>query len=335
MHRIVILMCFALGAYGPVAGQSILPSFGDSRTGTSGLAFLKIAPDAASTGMAGSYLAKAEGSAALFWNPAGITFLDSGQTAEIAANHTSYFADVNLSNATAIYRQSFTKYWGVSLTSLLSPEMEVTTEFEPNGNGQTYQFNNFALGLTYAQILTDQFRFGVTLRYAYEGFYNVETHNGLVDFGFQYDIGIRGLGFGVAVSNFGFNVRPDGSVRMLTLEGEQEADASFEDIQAPAAFRLGVKGDLYRQGDYAVLATAQLNHPTDNNETYALGVEANYKQLLYLRTGYPFATDENPWPSAGIGVQVPRRFGRLRFDYSYNNPEILEDLHRFSLGVIL
>lgn len=331
-----VLACFWLAL--PLraqAQQSVLPSFGDSRTGTSGLQFLKIAPDARSTGMAGAYLSQAGGADAVFWNPAGITRIDSGRKADFAGHHTTYFGDVDVNYGAAALRQSFTRYWGVTFTSLTSPEMDVTTEFQPDGTGQTYRYSNFALGLTYAQILTDQFSFGVTLKYAYEGFYNIETHNGLVDFGFQYDIGLQGIGFGVAVSNFGFNVRPDGSVQLLDVDGEPREGGSFEEVSAPASFRLGVQGDVLRNEDFAVVLNGQLNHPTDNNETYALGAEGSYKERFFLRTGYLFAADEDRWPSLGMGIALPQRFGALRFDYSFNNLSTLGALHRLGLGVTI
>ena len=325
----MLLMCI------PARGQqSVFPSFGDSRTGTAGLQFLKIAPDARSTGLGGAYLAKAEGADALYWNPAGITRMDSGRKADFAAHHTSYFGDVGVNYGTAALRQSFTRYWGVSILSLNSAEMDVTTELQPDGTGQTYRYNNIALGLSYAQILTDQFSFGVTLKYAYEGFYNIETHNGLIDLGFQYDIGLQGLGFGVAVSNFGFNVKPDGTVRLLDVSGERDStNTSFEDIAAPASFRLGVKGDLWSNEDFLVQLNGQLNHPTDNNETYALGSEVSYKDRFFLRTGYLFGADDSRMPSLGLGIALPQRFGALRFDYSFNNIGNLGDLHRLGLGL--
>jgi hypothetical protein len=77
---------------------------------------------------------------------------------------------------------------------------------------------------------------------------------------------------------------------------------------------------------------AQLNHPTDNNETFAVGAEYGYKRLLFARTGWEFGSDEAyTFPTAGLGIRLPRKFGDFRFDYSLVTKSRMGNSHRLSL----
>jgi len=62
-----------------IAQAQILPTFGNSRTGGSGMQFLKIAPDARSAAMSGSVVGLVNDASAMYWNPAGITSIDTGK----------------------------------------------------------------------------------------------------------------------------------------------------------------------------------------------------------------------------------------------------------------
>ncbi|RYD81781.1 MAG: hypothetical protein EOP53_05475, partial [Sphingobacteriales bacterium] len=86
----------------PVKAQ-ILPSFGNSRTGTSGMQFLKIVPDARSAGMSGAYHAVVNDVSALYWNSSGITHSDS-QRYQLQFGQTLYFAGVDMSYLGMVYR---------------------------------------------------------------------------------------------------------------------------------------------------------------------------------------------------------------------------------------
>ena len=83
--------------------------------------------------------------------------------------------------------------------------------------------------------------------------------------------------------------------------------------------------------DRLLTIAAQLNHPTDNNESYNFGVEYQWHQLLHVRTGYQFGVDENYLPSFGLGLLVKRKFGNIRFDYGFQAKKLLGVIHRITL----
>jgi hypothetical protein len=316
----------------PLRAQ-LLPSFGDSRAGTTGMQFLKIAPDARSAGMAGVYHALTDDVASLYWNPAGLCGLDSNRI-HTQLGYTAYFADVSLNYGGLVYRVSDNTLIGLSLTYLNSGVMDVTTEFMPFGNGQTFRAGNTGVSLSLARQLTSQFRFGITGRYVNEQIAGLTTHNGVFDFGFQYDIGLANTRFSVGLSNFGFNTQPQGDLVIENLEGPVIIN-QFEEISVPAVFRLGIAWDPVSREEHRLTMAAQLNHPTDNAETYGVGFEYAWRELLLLRTGYLLGLDQASLPSAGFGVYLPRRYGNLRIDYGFSHRANLGAEHRLTLGISL
>ena len=308
----------------------ILPAFGGSRTGTTGFQFLKISPDAYSSGIAEATIASESGINGLFWNPASIAAVDS-QRLHLSINHLSYFAGINMESVGTVYRLDDDRALGFSLIYLSSGEMDVTTEFHPFGTGQTFSAVNLAFGVTYAQFLTDNFNYGLTAKFVQESIAGINTSTAMFDFGFQYDVGISNLRFAVNLSNFGFSAKPNGEIPVIGLEEESTA-SEFQQINSPTIFRLGLAYDIIKKEKNKLTLLGQLNHPTDNNETFNLAAEYNFNNLLYLRTGYQFGQDEFTYPSAGLGLKLKRYFGVIDINYAFTAKERLGQNHRISFG---
>ena len=330
LFRSVLALAMILSSSNLLTAQ-LLPSFGDSRTGTSGMQFLKIAPDARSMGMAGAYTAIVDDLSAVYWNPAGLTGLDSSRL-HAQLGYTEYFAGIGMQFGAAAYRLSPNTVIAGGLVYLNSGDMDVTTEFQPLGTGQTFQTADMGLSATLASQLTERFSFGVTARYVNERIASVSTHNAVFDFGFQYDIGLANTRFAVGFSNFGFNTSPAGEIEVTGVEGSQMV-TDFEEISIPAVFRLGLAWDPIRNDWHRFTVAAQLNHPTDNNETYGLGLEYAWRSLMVVRAGYLFGQDQGSLPSAGFGIWLPKRYGRMRLDYGFSHHARLGSVHRLGLGV--
>lgn len=326
-----ILFLFTFSSAVAVAQNSWLPAYGNSRTGITGMQFLKIAPDARSAGLAGNVLPVANDLSSVYWNAAGLTQLDT-QKFHFQFGHTNYFAGLGLNYGAAAFKFKHQGALALSIINLSTGEIPVTTEFQPFGTGETYTVNSFSAGLTYAQKLTDQFAFGITGKYAREALAGVVTNNALFDLGLNYDIGKANTRFAVGISNFGFNVQPDGSLQRLTLNNKTQV-SSFESVSVPAIFRLGFAWDAIKNAQHTLTGIAQLNHPTDNNESFGIGAEYAWKKTFFARTGYEFGQDESGLPAFGIGVRTQRNFGMLKFDYGFNNKDRLGSTHRFTLQI--
>lgn len=329
LWRLLLLSVFTLN--GVLAQCQLLPSFGDSRTGTTGFQFLKIAPDARGAALAESFIAIVDDPSALFWNPAGIARMDTFGW-QVAGGHTSYFAGINLQHLAIVRQVGYETYLGAGLVYLNSGDMPVTTEFQPFGTGQTFRAVNMAIGISLAQRLTENFNFGITAKYILESMADIMASAMVFDFGFQYDVGIANTKFAVGISNFGFNASPKGEIEVTTLSGTKTI-TEFEEIGVPTVFRLGFAWDMVKKKDHLVTLCTQLNHPTDNNETLGFGAEYVWHNLLKLRCGYMFGADEKGIPSFGFGVKLKRRFGAFSLDYGFVQKNKLGVTNRLSFGI--
>lgn len=332
MPKALFILIFTLSSC--FAQAQVLPSFGDSRTATTGMQFLKIPVDARGTALAGAVCATVADPSAMYWNPAGITHVDTGKFVFQLA-HTRYFANTKMNYAAGVFKSGPQSFVGIQVQSMDYGEMMETTEFQPTGTGRTFTMSNYLIGATFARVLTESFSIGITGKLAHEGIPNVALNNVMFDLGFQYAVGVRNTKFSVTMSNFGFSVKPKGEIQLLDFSTGTTPKNSFESVSVPAIFRLGICTDVWRKNQHAITSAVQLNHPTDNNETIALGAEYIYKSFLFLRTGYELGQDVQSSPSAGFGFKLRRRFGGVGFDYGFVQKNTLGSIHRLTLQVIL
>jgi hypothetical protein len=206
-----------------------------------------------------------------------------------------------------------------------------TTEFEPTGTGRNVLMGSTSIGVTFAKILTNNFSFGLQTKFAQEVIANVSVNNVLFDLGLTYNIGIKNARFGVTFSNFGLNVAPTGDVTILKMNNES-AKSDFTPLSAPAIFRLGFAIDPINDGTNILTTAAQLNHPTDNNETLAAGLEYSWRKIVFARSGWEFGLDEaNNFPTIGFGIKLPRTFGNFGVDYGLVSKSRIGNIHRIGL----
>lgn len=329
-----VLVAALLATTLPARAQ-ILPAFGNDRKGTAGFQFLKIPVDARSAAMGETVVANAFDASALFWNPALAAQADGAQ---VGIGHTAYYAGINLESVAAIYHVgAFTL--GASVQALNSGEMEVTTEFEPTGTGETFRLVDVAAGLTVAQQLTDLFSYGVTLRYVQESVVNLTTRTGTMDLGIFYRVGTTGAQMAVAIRNLGIDASPRGTIERVVVGGDGVVvEDDFESITPPTTFLLGLSYDVFHQdARNDLLLSGQLTHLNDNAEAFNIGVEYVWDRTLILRGGYRFGVDEYDLPSLGAGLLIPGLGDNLgvRFDYAFSHLERLGTVHRVGLNLSL
>lgn len=328
---IVLMLCLTTEG----VARNVFPSFGSSRSGTSGFQFLKIGVDARSAGMAYSNIADSKDASSLFWNPALAAQMGQNQ---FFLGHTAYFTDISLNYGAYVHRYRNMAF-GASLTYLDSGEMEETTEFQPFGTGRTFRTIHMAAGLTFAQELTSLFSYGLTLKYLDERIEEITTRTAVVDVGFFYRVGNTGLRFAVGINNFGFDASPGGETRRRPGPHEDVATDDdgfivfddFEEISPPTTFNLGAAYDLYQSELVNVIITGQVINPNDNAERFSLGTELQFMQQFYARAGYEFGVDEIYLPNFGVGFNLPVQRYSLGLDYGFAARERLGVLHRFSL----
>ena len=315
------------------SSAQIIPSFGSDRAGTSGFQFLKIPIDARSAAMGQSVVANAFDASSMFWNPA---LAAQNTNFQLGVNHAEYFADVSLDFiATSIHLAGPRITLGLSMQSMNSGEMDVTTEFQPFGTGETFRSVSLAGGLTFSQQLTDLFSYGVTTKLVRENVAEIITNTLVFDLGIFYRVGTTGAQMAVAIRNFGLDGTPEGSIDRIAIEDDGViTEDDFDRITPPTTFLLGITYELLQSNvRNNLIVSAQLINPNDNAESLNFGAEYTWNSLLMLRTGYQFGVDEFTVPSAGVGVILPFSGPELRFDYGFSRLERLGNVHRVSLNL--
>ncbi len=305
------------------AQAQLIPLLGGQRAGISSLQFLKIGTGARAVGMAESFIAVADDASALHYNPAGMVQCDGH---ELMFSHTSWVVDLQHEYVAGIYRLSPEDAVGVSFTALHTEDMEVRTETQPLGTGRYFSYGDIAIGVSYARQLTEQFAFGATVRYVEETIDVLKTRAFMIDLGTYYWTGLGSTRFSVAVSNFGNNVSPEGTVDMP----RGEDISSFQEFSPPTLFRIGFAFEPIEDDVNRLTASAQLNHPNDNSENLALGMEYAWNELFFVRAGYKLNVDEEGL-TAGAGINAPIGFGRGGVDYAYADFGRLGGVHRITV----
>ncbi|MDX9758129.1 MAG: PorV/PorQ family protein [Bacteroidota bacterium] len=301
----------------------LVPLLGGQRAGISSLQFLKIGGASRAAAMAESFIAVADDASALQYNPAGMVQFDGH---EAIFTHTGWLVDLQHEFVGAVYRIDEDDAVGVSFTSLHTDDMEIRTETQPFGTGRYFSYGDIAVGLSFARRLTSQFSFGATVRYVEETIDVLKTRALMVDLGTYYWTGLGTTRFSVAVSNFGNNVSPEGTLDLP----RGEARNTFQEFSPPTTFRIGFAFEPIEDETNRLTTSIQLNHPNDNSENVAVGVEYAWNSLFFVRAGYKLNVDEEGL-TAGAGINAPLSVARLGVDYAFADFDRLGAVHRITV----
>ncbi|NND71705.1 MAG: PorV/PorQ family protein [Rhodothermales bacterium] len=331
-YSLVLAMLIASVCMMEASGQ-IFPTFGGDRSGTSGFQFLKIPVDARGAAMGHTVGATATDASSLFWNPA---LASQSQGMQLGFSHTEYFADVRLEYIAFIYPLSRGGVsLGASVQTLNSGDMNVTTEFQPFGTGETFALSDLAASLTFSQRLTDLFSYGLTAKYVQESVAGISTETVVLDLGIFYRVGGTGAQMGVSIRNFGLDASPSGELERTVIgESIGVVETDFESMTPPTTFLLSVAYDVFQNRPSSDLSVSvQLSNPNDNVESWNVGAEYIWNGTLILRSGYRFGIEEYTTPSAGVGLMIPGLGPDIRFDYGFSRLERLGSIHRIGINV--
>ncbi len=312
----------------PLAGKAqLLPVYGGERAGLSALSFLKNDVSPRSLGMSGATVSLEGDAYSIYHNVAGI--------ADVKTNHfalTNGFlgAGINQSFLSGIFAlKNQTSSLGVSLNSLNSGAIEERTEFQPEGTGRKIYVSNMAFGVSYAQQLSTHFSLGGTLKYVYENLAGFTNHALNVDVGFLYKTDYKDLRFAVLVRNFGGSSSLTGSY--LASSYNRTSGTTLASNTFPNVFSMGLSFVPWQKERHSILAAFQLNHPNDNAENYALGVEYDYMKILFIRSGFKLNVSGQSLPTLGLGVRMMLGAHPLYFDYAANPTDYIGVQHLVGL----
>jgi hypothetical protein len=313
------------------------------KVGTCALQFLKLGVDARAIGMGEAYTAVSDDISSVYWNPAGLAPAYENQ---VFVSHTNWPANIMHEFAAGSYTNgvsTFAAYGSV----LHMDDIEITDEETFGPTGETFTNSSMAFGLNYAQQFTNKFSAGVGVKYLRENLYEFSVNSYSFDVGSIYNTGWKNVKIGMALRNFGPDIRylvdddEDGSFDedpfdLIDNDGDGliDEDGPELDSKIPMSFSLGISGDIMRSDTSHWIASLQMDNVIDRTETWNVGTE--YKMgNLFLRGGYQINYDTNGF-SAGIGYQIPTRFAIFNVDYAYTDmgdlaETFLKSAHRVSI----
>ena len=305
--------------------------------GSSGAQFLKIPLGAKESGMAGAVVGLTDGASSIFWNPAGIAKV---QATSLLFSYMKWFDLFDMNVAAVAYNLGDMGVIGASVVSFTTGQIEITTELSPNGTGQYYDVQDLAIGITYARYLTSDFNVGVTVKYINQGIWHENATGFAFDIGTQYSLDFQNLTIAMSMTNFGSNLRFEGS----DLEARKGYDPNFplsrlaptdlrtSDYPLPLNFQVGIGFDVYNSDFIKIIGGIDAVHPNDNSERLQFGTQISAFERFFVRGGYLYNHDTQNF-ALGAGVNLPLGNTTIQFDYSYSNYDILPVVHRISVGL--
>ncbi len=279
-----------------------------SQAGRTSADFLSIGVGAKSAGMGGAYTAMSEGADAAYWNPAGLMSVEAG---EVLLGHFDWYQDVSLEHGTIAKRLNSTTAIAGSITYLNYGTIKrYGINGEPLANDiSVYDWSG---AVSAAFQATDNLSLGFTVKYVNQSIDDLSASAFAADIGFKY-IATK---FAIAgyMGNFGSKMKFD------TVEES-----------LPATARLGLSFYPFTE---AFATSIEAEKKLEGNIIVRHGVEYNFNQQYYLRSGYNYFVDEADRSfSSNLSFGAGIEFNSAALDYAFTTSDSYsnESLHRFSL----
>lgn len=304
------------------------------KVGAAGAQFLKIPVGARGAAMSAN-VASANDLSSIWWNPAGVASVKSFGG---YFSNTWLFADCNQLFAGVSIPVGEQFVIAASMNSFTTGNIEYTTIHDDQGTNHFYQVSDFAAGLTLAGNLTEDFSFGVNMKYIYQSFSSLNSNGIGFDVGALYKTGLYGINIGFALSNLGTEMQYTGQ-DLQTLApvikdfGLAPIDAEFKAgrYTMPLVFRAGISSEFYKNCDHAVTGAFDFITASDISEQFAIGVEYTFRDIISLRAGYLLNNDQYN-VSGGIGFKYNLGGNIIAgVDYSINPTKDLGIVNRLNL----
>ena len=321
----LMAMLYAVTGYGQVA-----------KSGMNALAFLKIGVGArqASLGSAATTL-KGDPNQ-IFWNPAGIVDEPTNFAASVSYNR--WLLGLKEESGAVTYNYGEVGTFGVGFITFGVNDIPADRDLLPANlaslqidkqTSATYNYNDMAFVLSYARHVTDLLSLGINVKYLSETIDNMSVGAFAVDLGSNYQI-TSFWDIGASMTNLG-------------------SDIKYYDISSPIPLTFSVGTSFHHSFSDELGGALYLDvvQPQDLSQLFYTGVDINLMKMFDVRAGYKFNYSDTKDAgnslrapiqtsieglSAGIGANVNLADYNLRFDYSFTQMSILNDVHRFTLS---
>lgn len=304
------------------------------KLGQTGMQFLSVSLDPRASALGNAVAAVEMDAAAMFYNPAGMAFMQPSLSATIGQNQ--FITDIRYNFGALAYRWGNIGTFGIHALSVDYGTVQTTIRAENDAgyvDTGTIEPSALAVGVGYARPLTDRFAVGGNVKYVRQDLGSALVNTGgetgdvtesldkstaVWDFGVLYRTGFRSLNFAVNVRNFAGELR--------------YAEHSFE---LPLNFRIGASMNMVDLTSidpslHSLNVSVDATHPRAYWEQLKVGGEYTFMDVLSLRAGYTFPADEEG-VNLGAGVHTGLGEFGIGFDYAYTDFGIFDKVHRLAV----
>lgn len=269
--------------------------------GTASGNFLKIPIFSRGSSLGGAWVAVAEGTGALYYNPAGI---GKNTTGEISLSHSELYQDMRLDNVSIVYPLRNGSGVGLGVTYLGYGSINgYDVAGRPTGSVSAY---SLLLSVAYSHRISDVLSAGVVAKPIFERLGGFTAQTITFDLGVIAELGQ--LSLGAQLANWG------GSLKYIQ-----------ERINLPTTFRVGA---AYRTPGANSAISVAAEKDNEGSYTLASGLEYRYNANLVFRCGYGSALTKDHNASDGVSLGVGLDIEPVTVDYSFRPSGKLDGIHQ-------
>ncbi len=297
-----------LGAF-PVDRVRVSPEtdlITNARLTTTSWGFVKLTTNARAVAMGDAYSAVGNDISSVFYNPAGITQLETERA--VMGGYSKWIVGSSLGTFAFGVKTSVATF-AVSAIYFQTDEFEERTSQNPAGTGRMVSANDIAVGLTIAKQLTDKLSFGGQIRYVKEDLDLIDFSTVDVNFGTVFFTGYRSTRLAMSLRNLG-----------------SDKEVVAQKARIPTVFYISGAGEIYGNlGDpFSLTASVEQAFFTDYAARYYFGGEAWINNMLALRAGYKTRHDSESW-SIGAGLKQNIGSQSLTVDVAFSRASAFDD----------
>lgn len=292
--------------------------FAAGSEGTSGADFLEIGVGSRPLGMGEAFTAEVNDINAIYYNPAGLATL---KFPVMSIMHQELILDSRFENI-SLALPLYGGFFGFSTSVFWVPPFD---KIDINGNKVgTVTFYNVSGILSYGYSLGFM-EIGGSFKYIYQKIDTLQLHSVAFDVGIlkritmysPFDAPIKNLSFGLSVQNIGTNANDD-SLPRLIRGGVSYKMSHFFGINVDFIENAINSSDLY-------------DFTSGFNESFRVntGIELNYLDILFFRTGYRF-NDAGTY-TFGMGFNYAIKNVAFVIDASYQDAGVFGPIYSFTV----
>ncbi|HEX9916950.1 MAG TPA: PorV/PorQ family protein [candidate division Zixibacteria bacterium] len=305
LNLLIVLAVLVLLAINASDGFAI-----GGNVGTRSAQFLKIGAGARAVGMGSAFVGLANDATAIYWNPAGLAYIDKTQ---FSFMHLWWFQDIAYEY---FAHAQPTKYGtiGWSLAYLhMDPLQGRDVEGEPTSD---FRASDMAITLGYGNRIAKDIFIGGSIKYINEKIEDEMASTFAFDLGFLHRTQFKNLFLGGSFQNWGG-----------TLKFAEEPDKLPSNAKLGLCYTVSLaRNPLNLAVDFVI--------PSDAKTGLHLGAEYIYNHMIMGRLGYRTETDLGFLSGISFGVGfLYARTESYRIDYAFVPQGVLGNTHTISLTV--